>query len=60
MLTGLTESQTLQLFRFQKLKKKFSDNDLKNQYSRLCGLVVRVVGSRGPGSIPDNTRMSKK
>jgi hypothetical protein len=31
-------------------------------YDRLCGLVVRVPGytSRGPGSIPDATRLSEK
>jgi hypothetical protein len=40
-------------------------NDVKvmeEEDSRLCGPLVRVPGyrSRGPGTIPDATRFSKK
>jgi hypothetical protein len=33
-----------------------------DDYDRLCGLVVRVIGYRsgGPGSIPGTTRFSEK
>jgi hypothetical protein len=33
---------------------------MQKKVDRLCGLVVRVLGYRGPGSITGTTRFSEK